>query len=51
MSGGLATWTILQNDDPNHIGLRCNAIHEHQMALITSVRWAMSGMWERSSWR
>ena len=30
------TWTILQNDDPNHLGLRCNAFLEHQMALITS---------------
>ena len=23
-------------DDPNHLGLRCNALPEHQMALITS---------------
>ena len=30
------TWTILQNDDSNHLGLRCNAFPEHQMALITS---------------
>ena len=30
------TWTILQNDDPNHLGMRCNAFPEHQMALITS---------------
>ena len=30
------TWTILQNDDPCHLGLRCNALPEHQMALITS---------------
>ena len=28
------TWTILQNNDPNHLGLRCNALPEHQMALI-----------------
>ena len=25
-----------KNDDPNHLGLRCNAVPEHQMALITS---------------
>ena len=30
------TWTVLQHDDPNHLGLRCNALPEHQMALITS---------------
>ena len=30
------TWTIIQNDDPNHLGMRCNGFHEHQMALITS---------------
>ena len=33
----LTTWTILQNDDPNHLGMRCNALPGHQMALITSV--------------
>ena len=32
----LATWSILQNDGPNHLGLRCNASPEHRMALITS---------------
>ena len=31
----LATWTVLQNDDPNHLGLRCNAFPGHHMALIT----------------
>ena len=30
------TWTILQKDGPNHLGLRYNELHEHQMALITS---------------
>ena len=30
------TWTVFQNDDPNHLGLRCNAFPEHQMALIPS---------------
>ena len=30
------TWTILQNDGPDHLGLRCGALTEHQMALITS---------------
>ena len=30
------TWTTIQNDDPNHLGLRCNAFPAHQMALITS---------------
>ena len=32
----LTARTNLQNDDPNHLGLRCNALPEHQMALITS---------------
>ena len=31
-----ATWIVLQHDGPNHLGLRCNASLEHQMALITS---------------
>ena len=30
------TWTILQQDGPNHLELRYNALFEHQMALITS---------------
>ena len=30
------TWTILQKDGPNHLGLPYNELHEHQMALITS---------------
>ena len=34
--GHPTTWTIFQQDGPNHLGLRCNALHEHQMALITS---------------
>ena len=34
--GHLTTWTILQKDDPDHLGMRCNALPEHQMALITS---------------
>ena len=29
-------WTILQHDGPHHLGLRCNAFSEHQLALITS---------------
>ena len=32
----LSTWTILQNDGPSHLGLRCNALPAHQIALITS---------------
>ena len=32
----LTTWTILQNDDPNHLGMRCNALPGHKMAPITS---------------
>ena len=24
-AGPPTTWTILQNDDPNHLGMRCNA--------------------------
>ena len=30
------TWTILPKYCPNHLGLRYNAMPEHQMALITS---------------
>ena len=32
----LTTCTALQHDGPNHLGLRCNALPGHQMALITS---------------
>ena len=35
-AGTPTAWTTLQNDDPDHLGLRCNALPEHQMALITS---------------
>ena len=31
----LTTWTILQQDSSNHLGLRCNVLPEHKMALIT----------------
>ena len=34
--GDLKIWTVLQNDGPNHLGLRCNALPAHQMARITS---------------
>ena len=37
------TWTTLQKDDLNHLGLRYNAFPEHQMALITSVCVPSSG--------
>ena len=30
------TWTILQQDGPNHLGLWYNVLPEHQIALITS---------------
>ena len=30
------TWTILQHDGPDHLGLWYNALPEHHMALITS---------------
>ena len=29
-------WTVLQHDGPDHLGLRCNAFPDHQMALIAS---------------
>ena len=29
-------WTVLRHDGPDHLGLRCNALPWHQMALITS---------------
>ena len=32
----LTTWTTLQHDGPNHLGLSYNAVSELQMALITS---------------
>ena len=31
-----ASWTVLQKDGPNHLGLWCSVLPEHQMALITS---------------
>ena len=30
------TWTVLQQDGPNHLRLWCNALPEHQMAPVTS---------------
>ena len=30
------TWTMARHDGPNYLGLRCDALPEHQMALITS---------------
>ena len=30
------TWTILRHDGPDPLGLWCNALPEHQMALIAS---------------
>ena len=30
-------WTTLQQDGPTHLGLRCDVLPEHQIALITSV--------------
>ena len=35
-TGPPQTWTILQHDGPNHLGLWYNVLPEHQMALITS---------------
>ena len=29
-------WTILQKDDPDHLGLRYSVLPAHQMSLITS---------------
>ena len=34
--GRPTTWTILQHDGPDHLGLCYNALPEHQMALIAS---------------
>ena len=28
----LTTWTVLQNDGPYHLGLRCSVFPQHQMA-------------------
>ena len=33
---GPKTWTIARHDGPNYLGLRCDALPEHQMALIPS---------------
>ena len=33
--GALTTWTIIHKDGPCHLGLRCNAVLEQHMALIT----------------
>ena len=33
---GPTTWTTTRHDGPNHLGLWCDALPEHQMALITS---------------
>ena len=30
------TRAVLQNDDPNHLGMRCNTLPERRMALIIS---------------
>ena len=35
-AGTPTTWTMFQQDGPDHLGLRCNELPEHQMALITS---------------
>ena len=32
----LTAWTVHQDDGPNHLGLRCNALPGHQTALLTS---------------
>ena len=34
--GRPTTWTVLQKDGSDHLGLWYNALPEHQMALITS---------------
>ena len=34
--GTPTTWTVLQQDGPNHLGLLYNVLPGHQMALITS---------------
>ena len=51
-------WTVIRHDGPNHLGLRCNALPEHQMALITSgctpsrpsPRRRAGGGWRRTAW-
>ena len=40
------SWTIPQDDGPNHLGLRCDARPAHRMAPITSGLCAPSG-WAR----
>ena len=58
------TWTVLQQDGPNHLGLWCNLPPEHQTALITcriamcrspqscSTDWARGGsaLWRPELW-
>ena len=51
------TWTVFQQDGPNHLGLWYNMTPEHQMAVITSGssrgsgrrRWPSSGRRPRAS--
>ena len=42
-AGPTGTFPVLQHDGPNHLGLRCNAFKEHQLAPITSGLCALSG--------
>ena len=41
------TWTVTRYYGPNHLGLWCNALPEHQMALITSDCVPFRLMWPR----
>ena len=34
--GAPQTWTMTRHDGPNHLGFLCDALSEHQTALITS---------------
>ena len=40
-AGSPTTWTVLQQDGPNHLGLWYNVLPEHHMALITSFLCAL----------
>ena len=48
-AGTPTTWTILQNDGPNHLGLWCNVLPAHPMALITSGCAPFQGRTSRSA--
>ena len=48
MVRGSTNMDTTRHDGPNHLGLWCDALPEHQMALITSDCAAFSTAWRSS---